>query len=852
MDSSAKEGPSVSPTRAAAVGEEAMDDFEVISYAAITAGYKKTGMASPVGVTEVPSPENVDDAMDTSSAVLSEQPTTRRPFKSSSDSSLKKDFSISLSSLLLEITESDLQVAFKKVCDPLSKPTEAKEVSPGDDFEVVESSITPPKKTSPFVTGMIEESQKARTENNAPTFSTSGDPRVDFFFGVIEQSRKERTIDLLQDSWRVEPLDTLKLLANLRDIRDGKGIRVQYQECLYWLYQNHPKTLYENLEQLVCFGYWKDILHLLVIILFDGYMHPFFEKDASPKNKRKHERPSKVQIQRHKKRLQKRKLAGKETSLGSIRKKPFNNRNNSRNSWMFTDEKISAAQGSRRAVDEENRIYNKKVAEYFKVPGEVSRIPGKEMQEMRVQFAREKLANDVKYRVFFGKIAQVFASQLISDLEEMKRKKSGPEDKKEVSLAGKWAPSLEAHFDKYTLIASGIGLEIVKQRRGIHLDILTKRVPVATYLARKLYHKEYCLPLRRYLEVPEHYISAKEFQKINYKRVAAKSMRKNKETFIKHDKSRFLEYLLDPSSKVAGASLKPVELITEAMDMDKLSDKKDGDIIKRLILEKQWISLVDSVKSSGGGGLLRNAVAVCDVSGSMAGIPMQAAIGLTLLTMAASEEPWNSMCITFHETPTVFNLDTDLGLLNSLSRMKGMPWGGSTDLQKVFELIVDTGKKQGLSDEQMPKILFIFTDMEFDEAFDGQSSWKKSEKTNFEWAKDLFQSEGYSMPAVVFWNLRDSGGSGGEMGKKSTPVQKNELGVCLLSGWSGQMLSYVMNQEEIPEDDFVEVEEEGNDGEEKVVKVKEDKPSALSQMTPLSVMLGILDNEKYQGLKVWD
>ncbi len=128
-------------------------------------------------------------------------------------------------------------------------------------------------------------SNKTLTENFSPTFSTSSDPRVDFFFHITEDAEIEKTIDLLSKSWRRDALDSLKLVAFLRDCRNGKGIRRQYQMCLIWLFDNHFNTLLENLQQFVSFGYWKDLLHLLIILLFNGLIPQYLAKDDSSKGK---------------------------------------------------------------------------------------------------------------------------------------------------------------------------------------------------------------------------------------------------------------------------------------------------------------------------------------------------------------------------------------------------------------------------------------------------------------------------------------------------------------------------------------------------------------------------------------
>ena len=53
-----------------------------------------------------------------------------------------------------------------------------------------------------------------------------------------------------------------------------------------------------------------------------------------------------------------------------------------------------------------------------------------------------------------------------------------------------------------------------------------------------------------------------------------------------------------------------------------------------------------------------------------------------------------------------------------------------------------------------------------------------------------YEAAGYKLPQVVFWNLCASD----LLGQKSTPVQFNEKGVALVSGFSGQLLKLFMEK----------------------------------------------------------
>lgn len=127
----------------------------------------------------------------------------------------------------------------------------------------------------------IEQSQRGKTENQAETYVTSDGPRIGFFFKLLEDTDENGTISLLERSWNYNGLDSLRLIAYLRDIRNGKGIKFQYYVCLYWMYKHHPQTLLHNFSILPKCGYWKDPLQLLIIILFKGKIPKYLFQEES-------------------------------------------------------------------------------------------------------------------------------------------------------------------------------------------------------------------------------------------------------------------------------------------------------------------------------------------------------------------------------------------------------------------------------------------------------------------------------------------------------------------------------------------------------------------------------------------
>ena len=103
----------------------------------------------------------------------------------------------------------------------------------------------------------------------------------------------------------------------------------------------------------------------------------------------------------------------------------------------------------------------------------------------------------------------------------------------------------------------------------------------------------------------------------------------------------------------------------------------------------------------------------------------------------------------------------------------------NTNIQKVFELILNTAVKNRLPQNELPSTLYFISDMEFDYCT------VDSGLTNFEYAKGLFEKNGYTLPRVVFWNV--------DSRNRQQPVTMNEQGVALVSGCAPRVFSMLVS-----------------------------------------------------------
>ena len=184
---------------------------------------------------------------------------------------------------------------------------------------------------------------------------------------------------------------------------------------------------------------------------------------------------------------------------------------------------------------------------------------------------------------------------------------------------------------------------------------------------------------------------------------------------------------------------------------------------------------------------------MCDVSGSMYGEPMHAAIALSILVSELGKNIKDRV-LTFESTPQWVDLK-GLTFCQKVCRLRDAGWGGSTNFQSACEMVLQAAVDAKLPREHMIKKLFVFSDMQFDEAGGAQTSpWETQyEKLKFAFGAAGIQAcgEPYDVPQIVFWNL-----CANTPGYPVTSTQKNTQ---LVSGFSAGLLKIVMGAKQIPE-----------------------------------------------------
>lgn len=278
-------------------------------------------------------------------------------------------------------------------------------------------------------------------------------------------------------------------------------------------------------------------------------------------------------------------------------------------------------------------------------------------------------------------------------------------------------------------------------------------------LTPKAYRK-YLAKARKDIDVVETHMCAGDWEGIRYDHVPSKAGMNYTHAFGRHDATRYGQYLESVKSgdaKMNAKTLYPYEIVRKifpAIYGGRASDTE--------AYELMWKNLKDYTCDG-------NAIVVTDTSGSMtcdAYMPISVAVSLAIYFAERNKGAFHGQMITFSNRPTFFNIDDAWSLKDKIHRVAEADWGSNTNLNAVFNIILARCRANNVPAEDMPKTIYIVSDMEFDSCAD---------LTNYEGIKQRYAEAGYDCPNIVFWKVNDHG---------STPVRFNDKGVALVSGCS--------------------------------------------------------------------
>lgn len=357
--------------------------------------------------------------------------------------------------------------------------------------------------------------------------------------------------------------------------------------------------------------------------------------------------------------------------------------------------------------------------------------------------------------------------------DQLVKDKAAMKDGREVSLLGKWLPSINTSSKESVALA--------------------KKLMTALGMKASEYRKM-CSDLRREIKILEDNLRRKDYT-FDYSKQPSQAMLRYKKAFMRNDEVRYKEFLrkaVEQAEKIARgeeiAEEEKVKLSTKTLYPYQivapfLNNFGWGRNVKTLS-DSEKLPLEASWKSLERGSFDSKTIVVRDGSGSMyhrsGDSPINIATSLALLFAEQLGGAYKNSFITFSERPQLIQIpETCETLEQKLYFISQYDEVANTDIGKVYELLLNVAKDANVPKDEMIERILIVSDMEFDRCADGVST--------FDYWKQKFAETGWELPEIVFWNV--------EARNAHMPVTQNEKGVKLVSGASTNIFQNVLTND---------------------------------------------------------
>jgi len=288
--------------------------------------------------------------------------------------------------------------------------------------------------------------------------------------------------------------------------------------------------------------------------------------------------------------------------------------------------------------------------------------------------------------------------------------------------------------------------------------------------------KQYRKSLVALTKVVETQMCANDWDNINFSHVPSQAARLYKKAFNRHT-PLFAEYVAklvkgeDKTVKVNAGAVFPHEVLKGLAHGYRTTNKTEVDHIKA-----QWDALPNYVGEA-------SILPIVDVSGSMTcsagkntGVRcIDVAVGLGLYLADKNKGVFKDTFLTFSSKPQLVTLKGDI--VQKVDQMSKSNWEMSTNLHAAMNKILDVAVKNSVPQSDMPAMLLVLSDMQFNQC-------AQYDDSAMQMIERKFEAAGYTVPQVVFWNLNAS---------DNVPVKADKSGAALVSGFSPSIMKALLS-----------------------------------------------------------
>ena len=345
---------------------------------------------------------------------------------------------------------------------------------------------------------------------------------------------------------------------------------------------------------------------------------------------------------------------------------------------------------------------------------------------------------------------------------------------KNVAEIGRWDDLLIFEDEMVKSIAFRLIAEALGEGNGLCAKWMPRKGPKALELREflgwspKFYRKR----LVELTKVVEQQMCAKQWNEINFSHVPSLAMSRYSKAFGKNAPDHFTAFKEalkkgDPKvAKVNAGAVYPYDIVKNVRWGDSSLADEQWKALPNFIGDASILPIVDvsgSMTCKAGGSQSKSDVSCLDV-----------AVSLGLYCSDKNTGPFKDVFLTFSNKPKFVTVTGSLS--QKVKTMERSDWEMSTNLHAAFDEILRVAVRNNVAREDMPKVLLIMSDMQFNccTGFDDRA---------IQMIRRKYNDADYEMPNVVFWNIN---------AYENVPVRFDEKGTALVSGFSPSIMKAVL------------------------------------------------------------
>jgi hypothetical protein len=331
-----------------------------------------------------------------------------------------------------------------------------------------------------------------------------------------------------------------------------------------------------------------------------------------------------------------------------------------------------------------------------------------------------------------------------------------------ISLVAKWIPRENSTHDwLFCLLAEDYFKKFM-------ISAITEESKLSARRKCYTYYRKLLSTVNKKLDTLQIKQCDRKWSQIDFNNVTSISMVKQTNAFLNKNNTKkqlaemdrilcakkfqnFIDNKIKNNENIKGKRVSIVDFVKKALSLNLSVDLFTNE---KTILNSQWNDNASQNET------LTKFIPMVDVSGSMEGDPMYAAIGLGI--RIAEKSILGNRVMTFSAKPTWVNLDPFKDdFVQKVYFVKKADWGANTNFKSALLMILNAIVENKLPPEEVEDmVLVILSDMQMDCADPMCIS-----TTLYEQIRALYADAGkrvcgtpYNPPHILFWNLRSTSG----------------------------------------------------------------------------------------------